>query len=697
MKTIPQPRLLFQVSGDVMGRVAGLSRRTRIALSVLGLVVLAWLLGLPQSAWRHIYVWLAYPPAVLIQAISSPLNAHVHTMGWGQWTANIDARYAWLHTGAHGGLGGVIAIEVLLPLVLLGMVAWRVGWFWYTRPKRLTPSTAHGSARWMTRREMRTLAYKGAPLLLGERSGVSVAMDRRLQVLNTLLIGPIGSGKTSGVILPNLLRETGQRDLIISDLKLELLGKAYRHLAQSYDIWALNFGSPETSMGYNPLTACASPLLTALWCDSWIRNHGENKADPIWDNWTKLILMASIFHLQDADPSGATVTLAHLDEFLNAHAAEWVIKELAKSPAPLARKRARGFLQSISKNQKQLGSVWSEISPKFLLLSEPTIQATTSTHEIHLQRLGSGQGRPVALFLALDPDLIEEMRPLTASFFLDVFRSLGASARTSPGGKLARDVMVYGDEWGNIGFVPRFTTAINMLRSAGVYGVYVVQTTSQLVETYEENGFIAIKAACNTKIGLSNMVDDDATWFSQKVLGETTEVAQSASVQRGRFHVTTDRGGASQSETKRALLTPDEVMNIREDELLVKMPQRPPARLTQRRYYSDPEVSDRAPSEGESWIPPLGPVRLDGPLRAPTFDDDYDTTLEEAGGVLTDEPEPAQGKAPQPARDEAGADPFGDASDADDAQGNAESLTSLLDGSADATLAHDDDFLLTTR
>jgi len=38
----------------------------------------------------------------------------------------------------------------------------------------------------------------------------------------------------------------------------------------------------------------------------------------------------------------------------------------------------------------------------------------------------------------------------------------------------------------------------------------------------------------------------------------------------GRFP--NDHDGASQSETKRALLAPEEVMNIREDELLVKLP-----------------------------------------------------------------------------------------------------------------------------
>jgi len=699
MKTVRTPHLFFQVSEGAMGRVAGLSRRARVALGASAFTALVWLLGLPQSLWRHLYVWLAYPPAVLIQAISSPLTAHVRTLGWSQWTANIDARYAWLHTRAHGGLGGVIAIEVLLPLVLLGMLAWRVGWFMYTRPRKLKPSTAHGSARWMSRAEMRALAYKGAPLLLGTRHGVSIAMDRSVQVLNTLLIGVMGAGKTAGFILANILRETGQRDLVITDLKLELLQKAYTYLSTHYDVWVLNFTSPATTMGYNPLTCCTSPLLTALWTNAWIKNTGANDKEPVWDNWARDVMMPAIFHLQGKDPSGETVTLAHLDDFLNGHGAEWVMDELRHSPAPLARKAARGFMSNLRKNDKLLGSIWSEISPKFMLLSEPMIQATTSTHEIDLTRLGSGQGRPVALFIALDPELIDELRPLTATFFLDLYRVLGSSARTTPGGRLGRDVMIYADEWGAIGYVPRFTTVINLLRSAGVYGIYAVQATVQLVQTYGEEGFTAIKAACATKIGLSNMVDDDAQWFSASVLGQATEVAQSSSVQRGRFHVTTDRGGASQSETKRALLTPDEVMNIRADELLVKMPQCRPALLTQRRYYNDPEVMDRAPAEGESWVSPLGPPRADGPLVAPVFIDSHDEDTTTGNGPLTTEPAPTHTPDAGETSDTGGTETderTADASD-DGTLAATASTAGVLGLSDDEQVEYDRDYALTER
>jgi len=448
-------------------------------------------------------------------------------------------------------------------------------------------------------------------------------------------------------------------------LKLELLAKAYKHLAKHYDVWLLNFGSPETSMGYNPLSFCTTPLMTQLWCRSWVKNCGGNEKEPIWDNWTIGVMMPAIYHLQAKDPSGETVTLAHLDEFLNGHSAEWAIGKLLTSPSPRARKAARGFLASLQKNDKLLGSVWSEISPKFMILSEPAVQAVTGRDEIKLSRLGSGQGRPVALFLALDPDLLEELRPLTGGFFLDLFRTLGATARATPGGELARDVFIYGDEWGNIGFVPGLKKALNMLRSAGVYGVYVFQMTAQAVETYGELGWTQLKGAFNTTIALSNMVPDDAKWFSESVLGEATEVTQGRNVQRDRFRVLTDRGGQSQSETKRALLTPDEVMNLREDELLVKMPQRPPARLTQRRYYDDPEVKGRAPARGENWIPPLGPEREDGPLEPPEFDD-----------ALDDE------EATEPEDDESGRAPSGGQGDDEATAGESAGVTEEPDAEA---------------
>jgi len=234
MDKAQRPSILFQRAG-LRARVARLPRRGRLMLYALAALALAILLGLPQALYRHVYVWLAYPVAWVLdmaQGVGGP--------SWAAWTRDIDGRYAWLHTPAHGGLGWAILVEVLLPLVPIGAISWRVGWFLYTRPRPLTPSTAHGSARYMTRAEMQKLPYTGGPFLLGERGGVSAALDWTKQVLNILLVGPPNTGKSAALIIANLRRERGARSVVAIDLKNELLRKCYGALRRFHEVWVVN-------------------------------------------------------------------------------------------------------------------------------------------------------------------------------------------------------------------------------------------------------------------------------------------------------------------------------------------------------------------------------------------------------------------------------------------------------------------------
>ncbi len=45
--------------------------------------------------------------------------------------------------------------------------------------------------------------------------------------------------------------------------------------------------------------------------------------------------LAAIFHPQAKDPTGATVTLAHLDDLLNGHSADWPVAKLDFGVRPL--------------------------------------------------------------------------------------------------------------------------------------------------------------------------------------------------------------------------------------------------------------------------------------------------------------------------------------------------------------------------
>jgi len=46
-------------------------------------------------------------------------------------------------------------------------------------------------------------------------------------------------------------------------------------------------------------------------------------------------------------------------------------------------------------------------------------------------------------------------------------------------------------------------------------------------------------------------------------------------------------------------------------------------------------VKRRAPKRGESWIPPLGPPRTDGPLEPPALDDLADDASDDAEAAQT--------------------------------------------------------------
>ena len=69
---------------------------------------------------------------------------------------------------------------------------------------------------------------------------------------NDLVIGPTGSGKTGGYVVPNLANPSGS--MVVSDTKGQLKGLFEESLLEKgYDIYTIDFVNPDRSEGYNPL------------------------------------------------------------------------------------------------------------------------------------------------------------------------------------------------------------------------------------------------------------------------------------------------------------------------------------------------------------------------------------------------------------------------------------------------------------
>ncbi len=459
------------------------------------------------------------------------------------------------------------------------------------------PGTSHGSARWASDAERAALRPRPghADLVVGRIGQRRIAIPERDQYEHLLLVAPTGAGKTSGVILPNLLAEPGTRSLVITDPKRELLRKSTQALRARYgaeNVWALDFLDPALSRGYNPLAYVTDAATADLFAQTWVRNTGESK-DAFWSNAARTLIGAAALHLVATEE--ITPPLIALVDLLCGTPAEQVSAALRESPVPEVRRLARGFLANMAKNERLLGSVFTELPPRFTCLNLPEVRAVTGTNEIAFAQLAR---QPTALYLALDPQYSRTLAPLTACFFLHFFTTLTSIAKRVPSGALPVPVLAYLDEFGTVGHIPDFASRMATVRSAGIGCLLVVQDLAQLTKAYGEEDAETILSNATTKMCLGRVTHDDAEYFS-KLAGITTVYSANRSASRPLLMPWADRGNRGIGESQRALLTPDELRTMR-DEVFIVAGHQHPIRARQRRYYDDPTLGRLLPDSNRA-------------------------------------------------------------------------------------------------
>jgi len=505
------------------------------------------------------------------------------------WYARTDHAWVRVSTRAELALIGVGLAALLLRTVGRGL------WFLLMLAvigRGAKPGRSHGSAHWAGGSELARMRPRlgHADLIIGRVGRHLVSIREREQYEHLLLVAPTGAGKTSGVILSNLLAEPGTRSLVITDPKRELLRKTTPVLRARYGtdhLWPLDFLDATLSRGYNPLAYVVDAASADLFAQTWVRNTGESK-DAFWSNAARTLIGAAALHLVATEE--ITPPLVGLVDLLCSTPAEEVSATLRESPVPEVRRLARGFLANMAKNERLLGSVFTELPPRFTCLNIPAVRAVTGTNEIDFAQLAQ---TPTALYLALDPQYSRTLAPLTACFFLHFFTTLTGLAKAAPSGALPVPVMAYLDEFGTVGHIPEFASRMATVRSAGIGCLLVVQDGAQLTKAYGEEDADTIKSNATTKLCLARVTRDDAEYFS--ALGGTATVySTNRSSSRPLLLPWADRGNRGVGESQRALITPDELRTMR-DEVFVIAGERNPIRARQRRYYDDAALARLVP------------------------------------------------------------------------------------------------------
>lgn len=429
--------------------------------------------------------------------------------------------------------------------------------------------TSHGSARWAS---LVTMLRAGA---WGRARGLIVAKAWQGFIRYrgdgaVLVYAPMGSGKTSGLVLPALL-ENSPRAIICTDPKGECLAVAGRWRSSLGPVWRLDAIDPSRSHRLNPLDLIRTGTHheaddAAMIADLLVISESS---EAHWDSSAKQLITALIRHVLHAYPKAAR-TLSTLRELIAAEgeALTALLTAMAESPLPSVAEEGRvtlaslGSLEmtSIIKNAAKCLAFWSKDRIGGMLTSGSdfsllNMHTTTKT-----------------VFICVPEDKLAVYRP-----FLRMMTgcAIAAAVRGKEYPNRKHKPLLLIDECPALGYLEALASGLGYLR-AYAQPLLVFQDLGQLKRIYGEHGARTFMAASGCQVAF-NVNDNETARELADSIGVTTVLSRSES--------STDT--QSLSETRRYLLDPSEVRRLPLHRCLVLLSGLPPLLARKVRHYRE--------------------------------------------------------------------------------------------------------------
>lgn len=503
-----------------------------------------------------------------------------------EFPAALGAAPFMLDMGQSALIGGAVAAVLVLLVAMYGM----------SGKKNTRQGEEHGSAAWGTARDMKPLTSKDPAerLQLTATEGLSLDPYKTRRNLNVCVIGAAGTGKTRGYVLPNLATIDGH-SFAVTDPK----GEIYRMMrepleAKGMRVRTFNLVDLHRSNHFNPLSYIndtepetgVAQLTETIMANT---SGKESRGDGFWERAERALLTSLIAYVwaTTTEESGkmhlpSVVDLhkamegseSNPDEFtsetdLKMEAARTIVAEWQADPESFgaedeavmkmldfAARQYRIYQQGPAETRLSIViSLGVRLSP----LDMHDVREILSSDDIALDRVGR---ESTALFLQL-PDTHVTFRFLAAMFWQSLFAENVYIADHNEGGTLDVPLHCFLDEFANIGKIPSFEVLMATIRSRRISASIIVQAFSQGKAIWKED-WNTIVGNCDSLLFLGGRDQETTEWLS-KQLGDATITMDEFSQTYG----ATGSRTKAQRTMKRALLTPDEIGRMSNDEAIL--------------------------------------------------------------------------------------------------------------------------------
>jgi type IV secretion system protein VirD4 len=396
-----------------------------------------------------------------------------------------------------------------------------------------------------------------------------------VQKPHAMFIAPSGSGKTSGFVIPNVLRFNGS--CVVLDIKGEIFqATGARRAAMGDEVFVFDPENPDKSHSYNPLRRAA-------------------RADNLDRRWEEVIQVAT--QMFDSPSSSAQGFMGGVEGMFCAMAMLAIkrkrpyISEILRLVKTTKQKdyekmaeevgyarAADEFLNLASEESKILRSTISVMNNSGLQLwRNPSVARATQGNDINFEDL---RRHPTSIYFSVPGKKVKEFRTLIRLFFLDLVNTIET---VEPGEDEPFKVLMLLDEFQRLGHLERVVEAYDTMRSFGGRIIVISQTLSRLQDIYGHEGVRAMLANAGTQMFAASE-DSEVREHVSRSIGDKTVMSNSKSRALGKFEM----GSISEREEGLRLLRPEHVGRLDENEVVLLREGKMPVLANKIRYFEDP-------------------------------------------------------------------------------------------------------------
>jgi type IV secretion system protein VirD4 len=439
-----------------------------------------------------------------------------------------------------------------------------------------------GSADWASEDDIdRAQLRSKHGMLLGVDGGGYFVADG---FQHAILFAPTGSGKGVGFVIPNLL--FWEHSVVVHDIKLEnhQLSSGWRS-QQGQEVYVWEPSNPDG------ITHCYNPI-------DWVSSKPGQMVDDVqkianlilpkqefWENEARSLFLGVVLYLIADETKvksfGEVVRTMRSDDVVYNLAV--ALDTLGDAMHPVAYMNIAAFLQ---KADKERSGVISTMNSSLELWANPLIDAATASSDFNIMEF---KKKKTTVYVGLTPDNIQRLQKLMQIFYQQATEFLSRkmpNVKEEPYG-----VMFLMDEFPTLGKMEQIKAGIAYFRGYRVRLFLIIQDTQQLKGAYEEAGMNSFLSNATFRITFAANNYETANLISQLCGNKTVE--QTSYNKPLFFDLNISTRTQNVSKVQRALLLPQEVIQLPRDEQIVLIESFPPIRSKKIFYFKDKFFTSR--------------------------------------------------------------------------------------------------------